>query len=111
MKLPSVQSIANIGTTQDLSRFVSGALSRINNVLNGNVDLLNNGSNDHVSFTFTKINTDVGVAHSLGKIPRGYTSTNSNNHLLSLQNGKTPWTTTTLYLQAGSTGTVTVLVF
>ena len=111
MKLPSVQNIANIGTIQDLARFVSGALNKTNQVLNGNVDLLDNGSNDHISFTFTNINTDVGVAHNLNRIPRGYTSTNSNNHLLSLQNGKTPWTTTTLYLQAGSTGTVTVLVF
>lgn len=80
-------------------------------MLNGNVDLIENGSNDHVSATFTKINSDVAIAHTLQRIPRGYMQSHSTNSVLSLQNGKTAWTATTLYLQAGSTGTVGLVIF
>lgn len=111
MKLQFPQTVSNSTTVSQLSQFVSNALGKIQSTLNGNVDLLDNGANDHVTFNFTKINVDVGVSHNLGRVPRGYMQTGSSNHVLSLQNGKTANTTETIYLQAGSTGTVNVLVF
>lgn len=111
MKISIPQNLANISTIQDLTRYVSNTVAKVQTVLNGGVDLLENGNNAHVSFTFTKLLVDVGVPHNLGRVPRGYTQTGSDNHALSLQNGSTPNTATLLYLQAGSTGTATVLVF
>ena len=117
MKVQFIQSASNVKTIEDLTRFVSNSLEKVQSTLNGNVDLLENGANDHINFTFPTIpvgatlTADVGVRHSLGRIPRGYTKTSSSNTILSLQNGATANTATTLYLRAGSTGTVTVLVF
>lgn len=111
MKLQFPQTPSNSENFSDLTRYVSVALDKLQNTLNGNVDLIDNGANDHLSFTFNKINVDVGVPHTLGRIPRGYMQTSSTNHVLSLQNGKQANTAQTLYLQAGSTGIVNVLVF
>lgn len=117
MKLQFPQSISNIKTVEELARFVSNSLEKVQSTLNGNVDMLENGANDHINFTFPNfpagatLTADVGVAHNLGRVPRGYTKTSSSNSILSLQNGANPNTATTLYLRAGSTGTVTVLVF
>lgn len=111
MKLQFPQTTSNLKTVEDLARFVSNSLEKVQSTLNGNVDLLDNGANDHVTVSFSQINKDVGVAHKLGRVPRGYTQTSSTNHVLSLQNGSNSNTDQTLYLQAGSTGTVTVLVF
>ena len=111
MKISIPQNLANISTVQDLTKYVSNTLAKVQTVLNGGVDLIENGNNAHLQFVFQKPLSDVAVAHGLGRIPRGYTQTSSNNHVLSLQNGNAPNTDTLLYLQAGSTGTVTVLVF
>ena len=81
------------------------------------MDILENGANAHVTFNFSHIPSGgtltaiVGMPHNLGRIPRGYMQTSSTNPILSLKNASTPNTANTLYLQAGSTGTVSVLVF
>lgn len=111
MKLQFPLNVSNASSLQDLIRFTSNSLTKIQAIINGNVDIIENGGNELLSFSFTKINSDVGVAHSLGRVPRGYINVGSNNSALGLANGATPNSTDTLYLRAGSTGMVTVMVF
>ena len=111
MKLQAPQNIANLKTVEELAQYVSSSLGKIHATLNGNVDLLENSANAHLTFVFTKINTDYAMPHGLGVVPRGYMQSSSTNSALSLQNGSKPNTATTIFLQAGSTGTVSVVVF
>ena len=111
MRLQIPFTLSNSATLQEIIRFASISISKIQTIVNGNVDLIDNGANQILSFSFSKAGFDVGVAHSLGTVPRGYIQIGSSNTALTLANGATPNSTSTLYLQAGSTGTATVMVF
>lgn len=111
MRLQFPTTISNSSSLQEIIRFASTSLEKIQSIINGNVDLIDNGNNVLVNVTLNKINTDFGVSHSLGRVPRGFILVGSDNPILSLANGKTPNSSSTLYLQSGSTGTVTVMVF
>lgn len=111
MKLQIPQTVSNSSTLEDIIRFSANCIDKIKTIINGNVDLIENGNNQLVDFTFTKINIEVGVPHGLGRTPRGFVNVGSNNTALVLAKGATDSTSNTLYVQAGSTGTVTVMVF
>lgn len=114
MRLQIPQSISNSATIQDLVRFATKSLNSIQNIINGNVSLVDNCSTQILTFNFTKINSDVGVSHGLGSIPIGFIVVGGNT-LTAVIPGKASNTASTFYLQAGflpaATSSVQIMVF
>lgn len=111
MKLQLPINISNSSDLSELIRFASVSISKIQTIINGNVDLVDNASTQLLTFVFTKSNSDVGVSHSLGRVPQGYIMAGSTNNSLTIGNGQAETTDTNIYLQANAAGTVKVLVF
>ena len=119
MKL-KITNISNSETLQDLIRFTSASLTSIQSLLNGNlsfsdningkVDLLNNVNVVMITAKFNAPGS-AGFPHSLGSVPRGYINAGQSNVLQIISDGSQPNTASTIYLNAGSTGTVKVMVF
>lgn len=120
MKLQIPLTISNSSTIQELVRFTANSLGKIQSVLNGNItfsenisgkaDLINNVNTQILTFTFNAPGTQ-GQPHSLGYVPRGYIPIGCSNILMTIRSGTQATTENTLYLTAGSTGTLKVLVF
>lgn len=120
MKLQTPLSMQNAKTLQDLQRFLSNILGKIQTIINGNIsfgdniagkaDLLDNVNTQILTFNFIAPGNQ-GQPHSLGYVPRGYLPAGCSNILMTLASGAQPNTANTIYLRAGSTGTVKVLVF
>lgn len=114
MKIQVPPDTSNVKTLDDVIRFSAICIGKIVSAINGNIDLIDNGTNVILAFNFPQINTDVGVAHSLGTVPRGYIKIGGNgaSGIIQLQDGKSANTNKTLYLQSGSgIGTASILVF
>lgn len=110
MRLQLPYSVSNSSTLQEMIRFTSNALDKIQAIINGKIDLIDNGNNQILTFAFTKTGIDLGVAHNLGTVPRGFINIGS-SVAMTLTSGKTASTSTILYLQTSAVGTVKVLVF
>ena len=119
MKLQLPFNTQSISTIAQLASYVSSNFQKIQAVLNGNfsfgdnipakVDLLNNCATSLITITF-KSATTVGVAHTLGAVPRGYIQVGS-TVAASLSAGNQANTTTTIYLASSAAATMKVLVF
>lgn len=110
MKVRARSDLSNIKDLDTHIARTSEVMSDVVDALNGKVDFQSNIQNQMVNVNFTAINTDLAINHTLGYVPTGYMrhgGTNTGN----LIDGKTPWTKTTIYLQATATGAVSVMIF
>ena len=110
MKITNFQNIQNVTDLPSMVRYTSIDLSLILAVINGNVDLVDNGSTDLLTVTFPKANTSYPFTHNLGRLPQGFLNAGM-NFSAAVFNGVQANTIAQIYLQAGSTGTGKVLVF
>lgn len=78
--------------------------------INGKLDFQTNFNAKAVSAVFTAASTDTAVVHGLGRVPIGYLKT-SQSVAMSVFNGTTRWTATTIYLQSSVAGTAGLLIY
>lgn len=119
MKLKFPVSISNSSTLEELIRFTSVALERLQTIINGNInygdniagkaDLLNNVNVQVITIVFPSATT-VAAAHTLGSVPRGYIKAGA-SAAMSLSNGNQPNTASTIYIASSAAGTAKVMVF
>lgn len=95
---------------EETQRFTDLALKDIAQQINGKLDFATNFNGKLLSVTFAAANTQVSVAHGLGRVPQGYIITMDDSGV-KVFNGTTSNTATTLYLRASGPGTVGLLVY
>lgn len=71
-KVQSSSKIENLPDLDEVKRYTSIALDDIIDNINGNLTVRDNLSMKLVSATFTASNTEIVVAHGLGRTPQGY---------------------------------------
>lgn len=71
-KIQSSSKIENLPDLDEVKRYTSIALDDIIDNINGNLTVRDNLSMKLVSVTFTAANTELLVAHGLGRTPQGY---------------------------------------
>lgn len=106
--------IPDISNQNDLTqgiRFTSIALSRIVDMLNGNIGVTDNLDVAIISgVTFSIINSEVTVAHGLDRTPVGFIPIIP-SVAMNLYNGVTAWTNSNMYLKSDTIGNCSILVF
>lgn len=109
-KVQTSQDIHNVETWEDARRYVSQSLNAIVATLNGGVDLIDNATTSLVTVTFATANTELGVKHPLGRVPRGYLLVGRSADIRVFDGG-TANTSQLIFLRASGAGTARLLVF
>lgn len=110
MKLNAVQNISNVTTVSDLARYASIVFEQIESILNGGVTFTDNFQSAIVSVTFSAANTQVQIAHSLGRIPVGYILTKASAAMI-IYDGGSANTANDIFLKSSAIGNAQILVF
>lgn len=110
--MSKVQASPDVATVddKDIKKYVTLCLSDIVDKVNGKLELGVNVIGKLLSITFLAANTDVSVAHGLGRVPAGYIITGSSASM-SVYNGSTANTASSLILRSSAAGTAGVYVF
>lgn len=95
---------------EDLQRFADIFCSDVVDKVNGKLDFQTNFNGKIVTIVFTGSGVQSSVEHGLGRVPAGYI-TITQTTAMSLYNGTSTNTASTLYLMSNASGTATLLVF
>lgn len=95
---------------EDMPRFLTLFGEQVSRTLNNGLDFETNFNSKTVSITFSAANTDVIVAHGLGRLPVGYIVVGLSASL-TVYDGVGANTTSNLVLRANATGTARLLVY
>jgi len=90
--------------------FQSQINDEVKTILNNGLTFTDNFAGKITTVTFSAANTDVAVAHGLGRVPTGYLIISSGASM-SVYTGSSAWTSNLIYLRSSATGTVGVIVF
>ncbi len=110
MKIKVTQDLSNIKNLEDFRRFSSMTITDIISSINGNIDLIDNCDTQSIPVTFTKNGQEIGVVHTLGRIPNGYIPIKKSTPV-DIYNGLTDNTSTILYVRANAAAVVSLLIF
>ena len=108
-KIQASTGIAQV-KPEEVQRFVDLFCQDVTRVVNGNLDFATNFNAKALSVNFSAANTDVAVAHGLGRVVVGYVQTGA-SAAMSLYDGSKASTSSTLYLRSSATGTARILVY
>ena len=71
-RVTSQPNISNLKSAEEIGRYTSIALNDFNTQINGNLQFDQNIKSSSVDVEFGQANTDVRIAHGLGRQPSGY---------------------------------------
>lgn len=91
-------------------RFADIFASDVVDKVNGKLDFQNNFNCKLVTITFTAPGVESSVDHGLGRVPSGYIVYGQST-AMSIHNGTSTNTATTLYLISNAAGTANLVVF
>lgn len=103
-------NLSNVGSWEDLRRFVSIAMDDIADNLNGNVTFSGNIKNKIVEVVIGASNTEFRVNHKLGYIASNYVLV-STTTAMSLYSSTTAFDENNIYLKSSAAGTAKIMVF
>lgn len=106
----TIPDISQQDELPDLKRFTAIALQKIVDALTQNLTFSDNFNGKIVGATFSVSNTEVAIAHGLGRVPTGFIPTLP-SAAMSIYNGTTAWTTSNIYLKSSAVGSAQILVF
>lgn len=95
---------------EDVPRFVDIFCQEVLRVVNGGLDFSTNFDCKIVSATFTVANSDLAVAHGLGRVAGGYFPINK-SAAMDIYTGSGQGTASTIYLRSSAVGAVDLVVF
>lgn len=108
-KVTASTDIDNV-KTEEIARYVDIALQDIVDKINGNLDFQTNFNGILVTVAFATANANTPVTHNLGRQAVGYAQ-QASTAAMSLYNGTSPSTSSTIYLKSSGVGTVTILIY
>src|ERR1700744_3196159 len=100
---------SNLDTVSDLARYTSVQFQSIIGAVNGNLELGTNLKSKLLTVNFTASNTQVQMAHNLGKTPTAIILAGS-NAATSIYSAKSA-DSTYVYLMSSAIANTTVLIF
>lgn len=90
-------------------RYIQVFMEAVKQIINGKLDISSNVNIPAITVNFGAANQEVGVAHNLNRIPRGYIVVSTSGNYL-VYDGSTPWTRNTIYLRCNAAGTARIVV-
>ena len=109
MKL-TIPDISQQNEWDDAKRFVSISFERIQDLFSNNITFGDNFNGQIVSAVFATANAEVTIAHTLNRVPTGFIPVLP-SVAMSVYNGSTPWTASSVYLKSTVAGNCNILVF
>lgn len=105
-----VPDFSNVKDWEELKRYASIAFQTITDSHNGNIGIDQNLDAQTIGITFTAVNQDTLLQHTLGRIPKGYipVSTSVGMHIFT---GVIAPTASTFYLKSDTIGNAKILLF
>lgn len=104
------KDLSQIKDSEDLQRFTSIVVKDLVTVINGKVSFTDNIDAKISSVTFAGAGSEVSVSHGLGRVPNGYIVA-KNSSGITVFDGGTANSATTLFVQATGGGVVSLIVF
>lgn len=102
--------VSNVGSIEDVKRFISQTMAQVITIINGRITLADNFDGKIVSASFTAVNTDTAVTHGLGRTAIGYILVTA-SAAMSIYTGSQAGDGTTIFLRSNNPGSATILVF
>lgn len=102
-------SISNVKDFEELRRFSSISISKLNEILNGSALFSDNVKCQIISATIGGSGSDTEVSHSLNQTPIGYIVI-KNSADTGVYDGTTAWSSSKIYLRSGSSCNVTLIL-
>ena len=95
---------------EELAKYVDLFGQDVTTTINGQLDFATNFNAKEITVVFASSNTDTATGHTLGRIPVRYIVTSATT-AMSVYNGATASTSSTIYLKSSATGTATILIY
>ena len=102
--------ISQQDTWDNAKRFVARMFSTVASTLTQNLSFQDNFSAQSVSVSFTATNSEIGIDHTLGRVPSGFLVTLP-SVAMSVYNGVTGWTEKKIYLKSNAIGKCSILIY
>lgn len=90
-------------------RYIQAFMEAVKRTVNGKLDISSNVNIAPVTVNFGVANSDIGIAHNLNRVPRGYIVISRSASFV-VYDGGTPWTRDRLYLRSNATGQAKIVI-
>lgn len=108
-KITASPALANV-KAEEFQRFADVFASDVVDKVNGKLDFQTNFNSKLLTIVFSGSGIEASIEHGLGRVPTGYIVYGQTT-AMSIYNGTSTNTTSTLYLLSNAAGTANLIVF
>lgn len=109
-KITAEPFVDRIEDTKEIVRFISIFFEQTKRIVNNGFTFQDNLDGKVLSVSFSAATTNQALAHGLGRVPLGYQVIRRSANI-TIYDGTSPFTTSSIFLASSGAGNVTLLVF